>query len=106
MKKIILAILIITAFIFIKCTSVEEISLQDEFLLKSDVFITNIDSFKSEFKLLASTKVESTIIYSSDSTISMEFNKNFAVIPFREENVNEIYNYVKNTYGSRFENYN
>lgn len=106
MKKIILAILIITAFIFIKCTSVEEISLQDEFLLKSDVFITNIDSFKSEFKLLASTKVESTIIDSSDSTISIEFNKNFAVIPFREENVNEIYNYVKNTYGSRFENYN
>lgn len=106
MKKIKLAILIITAFIFIKCTSVEEISLQDEFLLKSDVFITNIDSFKSEFKLPASTKVESTIIDSSDSTISIEFNKNFAVIPFREENVNEIYNYVKNTYGSRFENYN
>lgn len=106
MKKIKLAILIITAFIFIKCTSVEEISLQDEFLIKSDVFITNIDSFKSEFKLPASTKVESTVIDSSDSTISIEFNKNFAVIPFREENVNEIYNYVKNTYGSRFENYN
>lgn len=106
MKKIKSAILIITAFIFIKCTSVEEISLQDEFLIKSDVFITNIDSFKSEFKLPASTKVESTVIDSSDSTISIEFNKNFAVIPFREENVNEIYNYVKNTYGSRFENYN
>ena len=41
-----------------------------------------------------------------DNTITIAFNRNFAVVPFREENVNEIYNFVKKSYGPRFENYN
>jgi hypothetical protein len=106
MKKIKLTLLVISAIIFIKCSSVEEISLQDEFVNKSELFNANIDSFKQEFKLPAGTKVESTVIDSSDSTISIEFNRNFAVIPLREENVNKIYKFVKESYGPNFENYN
>ena len=106
MKNIKLFLILITAFIFIKCSSVEEISLQDEFEYKSELFTANLDSFKQEFKLPTGTKVESAVIDSSDSTISIEFNRNFAVVPLREENVNEIYKFVKESYGRNFENYN
>ncbi len=106
MKNIKLFLILISAIIFIKCSSVKDISLQDEFENKSELFSTNIDSFKQEFNLPAGTKVESAVIDSSDSTISIEFNRNFAVVPLREENVNGIYKFVKESYGSNFENYN
>jgi hypothetical protein len=106
MKIIKLTILFISALLFIKCSSVEEVSSQNEFEIKSNLFRENLDSLKQEFKLPSSTKLESVVIDSSDSTISITFNKNFAVVPFREENVNEIYKFVINSFGPPFENYN
>jgi hypothetical protein len=106
MKIIRISIFVLTTLLFIKCSSVEEISLQDEFEIKSNVFIENLDSLKQEFKLPASTKLESAVIDSSDTTISITFNKNFAVVPFREKNVNEMYGFIMNSFGPRFENYN
>jgi hypothetical protein len=106
MKIIRISIFVITALLFIKCSSVEEISIQDEFEIKSNLFIENLDSLKQEFKLPASTKLESVVIDSSDSTISITFNRNFAAVPFREENVNEIYRFIIDSFGPRFENYN
>jgi len=106
MKNLKLTLLIITSIIFLKCSSVQEVSLTDEFTSKSDLFTENIDSFKQEFNLPASTKLENANIDSLDNTITIAFNRNFAVVPFREENVNEIYRFVKNSFGPRFENYN
>ena len=106
MKNFKLFLLITISIIFIKCSSVPEISLNDEFVIKSDLFTANIDSFKLKYKLPAVTNVESAVIDSSDSTISIEFNKYFAVIPLREENVDEIYKFIKDSFGPRFENYN
>jgi len=106
MKNLKLTLLIITSIIFLKCSSVQEMSLTDEFTNKSDLFTENIDSFKQEFNLPASTKLENANIDSLDNTITITFNRNFAVVPFREENVNEIYRFVKNSFGPRFENYN
>ena len=97
MKNILLTLLIITSEFFIKCSSVEEVSSQNEFEIKSNLFRENLDSLKQEFKLPSSTKLESVVIDSSDSTISITFNKNFAVVPFREENVNEIYKFIINS---------
>ncbi|HEX9251368.1 MAG TPA: hypothetical protein VF870_03955, partial [Ignavibacteriaceae bacterium] len=104
MKKIKLPLLIMTLILF-KCSSVQELTLSDEFINKINLFKENLDSLKQEFKLPASTKVESAVIDSSDSTIIIEFNRNFSVVPFREGNVNEIYKFVKNSFGPRFENY-
>lgn len=106
MKNTLLIFLIIASTLFIKCSSVEEISLQDEFDIKSNLFIENLDSLKQEFNIPLSTKLESVVIDSSDSSISITFNKNFAVVPFREENVNEIYKFVMNSFGPQFENFN
>jgi hypothetical protein len=106
MKIIRICIFVLTALLFIKCSSVEEVSSQNEFEIKSNLFIENLDSLKQEFKLPANTKLESVVIDSSDSTISITFNRNFAVVPFREENVNDIYRFIIDSFGPRFENYN
>lgn len=106
MKKIKLTLLVIFSILFIKCSSVSEMSLTDEFVHKSNLLKDNLDSLKQELKLPANTKLEIAVFDSSDSAISLEFNRNFAVVPFREENVNKIYKFVKDFFGSRFENYN
>ncbi len=105
MKIFKLLLLFTISIIFIKCSSVPEISLNDEFVIKSDFFIANIDSFNQEFNLPRSTRLESFSVDSSDSIISLSFNRNFALIPLREENVDLIYKFVKGSFGPRFENY-
>jgi len=80
-------------------------SLNDEFDNQRILFLENMEAFKDSFNLPASTKLENASIDSSNNTITISFNRNFAVIPFREENVNGIYEFVKNSFGQRFENY-
>ncbi len=101
--KIILAV--ISSFLFFKCSSIEEVSLNDEFILRSEAFKQNIDSLNQMLNLPKNTKLENALIDTTNNIISLEFNRNFAIIPLREENVSEINKIVKNTFGERFENY-
>ncbi|MBE0539439.1 MAG: xanthan lyase [Ignavibacterium sp.] len=106
MKKFNLVFFISFSILFFKCSSVSQLTLEDEFQIKTESFKENIFSFNKTFSLPQNSKVISANIDTLDSTISMEFNRNFSVIPLREKNVNEIYNFVKNAFGIRFENYN
>jgi Fibronectin type III domain len=50
-------------------------------------------------------KVDSIVVNSHLKKFDIYFNKNFSYIPFREENVEEIYSDVKNFYGKDFADY-
>ena len=65
MKNIKFSLLIITSLLLVKCSSIPEISINDEFENKSNLFIENIDVFKQEFKLPAGTKLENANLDSS-----------------------------------------
>ncbi|MBK7499076.1 MAG: xanthan lyase [Ignavibacteriales bacterium] len=106
MKNLRIILAVISTFFFLKCSTTEEISLNDEFMQRTESFKQNIDSLNQIFNLQKNTKLENALIDTTNNIISLEFNRNFAVIPFREENVNEINKIVKDFFGERFENYN
>jgi len=106
MKKKSISFLIITSLLFIKCSTVEEISLNEEFNYRTDLILESIDSLNQNLKLPTSTKIESVSMDTLNKSISISFNKNFAVIPLRDENVKEIYDSYKNLYGESFKDYN
>ena len=106
MKNLRIILAVISSFFFLKCSTTEEISLNDEFMQRTESFKQNIDSLNQSFNLPKNTKLENALIDTTNNIISIEFNRNFAVIPFREENVNEINKIVKDFFGERFESYN
>ena len=87
--KIILAT--ISSIFLLRCSTVEEISLSSLFNQKTESIKQSMDSFNQVFELPPKTKLENVSIDSSNSLISIEFSKSLAVVPLREDNVNEIY---------------
>ncbi len=57
------------------------------------------------FKIPAGTKIDTIIVDSLKKSVKIELNSNFAFLPFREDNVKEIYSDVKNYFGDDFSNY-
>lgn len=106
MKNFKLIILFLLLLLILKCSSVEDISLKNEFDASTELLKQDLDSIKQILKLPNGTRIESAVIDSASKTISVSFNKNLAVIPLREQNVNEIYSSVKNYFASAFEDYN
>ena len=88
------------------CSSIDQVSLKDEFEKKQSVFKDDYDNFKNKFNLPKYTKLENAVIDSVDSTITIEFSREFANIPLREENVFSIYKNIKDYYGPLFNNFN
>ncbi|MEO8231553.1 MAG: xanthan lyase [Ignavibacteriota bacterium] len=106
MKKKSISFLIVTSLLFIKCSTVEEISLNDEFNYKTDLILESIDSLNLNLKLPRNTKIESVSMDTLNKSISISFNNNFAVIPLRDENVKKIYESIEDFYGPSFHDYN
>jgi hypothetical protein len=106
MKKLKIILIVFSSILIFKCSTVEESSLLGEFSERTESFKGNIDSLNQIFKLPKNTKLDNSFIDTANNSISLEFNKNFAVIPLREDNVNEIYKFVKDSFGPLFEKYN
>lgn len=93
-------------FIFIiRCSSVKELTTADRFEIQTAQLKENLDSFKKQFSLPKSTKVESTSIDTINKKITIDFSKDFAVIPLREENVKNIYQEIKKILSPEFQEY-
>ncbi len=105
MKKILLPISFLISISFISCSSVDEITVNETFTSGISSLNANIDSFKTTFHLPRSTKLENSFIDTLNKIITLEFNRDFAVIPFREHNVDSIYGNVKNYFGEQFTDY-
>ena len=105
MKKILLPISFLISISFISCSSVDEITVNETFTSGILSLNANIDSFKTTFHLPRSTKLENSFIDTLNKIITLEFNRDFAVIPFREHNVDSIYGNVKNYFGEQFTDY-
>ncbi len=104
--KILLTILFFLSMFILSCSPVDEISLNKVFSQKTVSFNKNLDDFKETFHLSRNVKLENSSIDTLSQTITLEFNKDFAVIPFRENNVDSIYKSVKKYFGERFTGYN
>ena len=106
MKSIKLFLTLLLSVIFLSCSTIEEVTLNNVFTEKVTSFRESIDSLKEILNLPRSVKLENSSIDTLNQTITLEFNKDFAVIPFRENNVDSIYNSVRKFFGARFLSYN
>ena len=87
------------------CSSVDQVSIKDEFDKKLSTFKEEFVNFKSKLNLPYYTKLESASVDSVDSTITIVFSKDFASIPLRKENVITIYQDIKDFYGPLFKDF-
>ncbi|MFZ2323871.1 MAG: hypothetical protein WAV89_09255 [Ignavibacteriaceae bacterium] len=106
MKKYYLAPAFLVFVFIYSCSSVKDLTLSDKFEIQSQSFKENFNSIKKEFHLAKSTNLDKTLIDTVNKKIIIYLNKDFAVIPLRNENVNEIYNEVKKMFSPDFEDYN
>ena len=106
MKSIKLFLTVLLSLIFLSCSTIEEVTLNNVFTEKVTSFRESIDSLKEILNLPRNVKLEDSSIDTLKKSITLEFSKDFAVIPFRENNVDNIYKSVKNFFGDRFLSYN
>lgn len=93
-------------FLMIGCSGVSELSLEESFLQKQNQFIDQIDHFKLKNNLPRSTRIQNISVDHKSKLIKIDFNRDFSYIPLREENVKNVYTYVKEFFGEQFEDYN
>ncbi len=94
-----------TIFFLFGCASVEELTLNDKLNRTSEKYQSQFDLIKKELSIPKSAKVESAEIDSVNKEIKLSLNKEFAVIPLREENVTKFYDAVKNYFENDFAAY-
>ena len=82
--KTILPVLILLSILMLSCSSADKITLNEVFNEKAISFNENLDNFKETFHLPRSVKLDNSSIDTSNQTITLEFNKDFAVIPFEK----------------------
>ncbi len=97
-------IAIILVFI-ISCSSVKELTTSNKFEIQTQQLKENLASLKKQISLPKSTKVENTSIDTINKKITIDFSKDFAVIPLREGNAAKIYLEIKKMFGHEFEEY-
>jgi len=98
-------ILIFTIAFISSCSVIEEISLKESFDQKKILLSEKSDSLKKYLKIPKQAKIEKTELDTIAKTIKINFNKELAVIPFREDNVDKIYSSVKTFFGEKFMDY-
>ncbi len=69
--------------------------------LKSDVKAKSIP-----FSLPARTKIDTIIVDDSSKTFKINFSKELSYLPFRVDNVKEMYDFIKIYFGTDYKNYN
>ena len=72
---------------------------------KSKDFVGDFYEGNLFFKITPGTRIDTIIIDTVKKTIKINFNKAFSEMPFRDENVNHLYNLVKHYFGKRFSDY-
>src|SRR5512145_264521 len=105
MKNYKIILMAVSTILLLKCSTIEEVSVNGEFTQRTESFKQNIDSLNQIFSLPKNTKLDNAFIDTANNSILIEFNKYFSVIPLRDDNVNEIYKFVRESFGDRFENY-
>lgn len=88
------------------CTSVKELTRDEQFALNKQKFLENIDSFKNSFNLARSTKLENLDVDHVNKRIRFYFSREFASIPLRTADVHKIYKSVHEIFGVEFSDYN
>ncbi|HSP88307.1 MAG TPA: hypothetical protein VLN45_09250, partial [Ignavibacteriaceae bacterium] len=83
------------------CASINEISVNDEY----NEFSETLNKNKLHFPFPSSAKVDTILIDEQLKSVEIYFSKELSFIPFRKENVNEIYSVIKNLYGENFRDY-
>lgn len=91
--------------LFISCTAVKELSLEESFHLKKNQFSENLKTFRESYNLPRSARLESIDIDYSNKNIAISFSREFAFIPLREDNVSSIYASIKDHFGKDFSDY-
>lgn len=105
MKATLRFILFVTGLFIFSCSSVTNLTLKDKFELNSQTFNDKFNYIKKEFSLPKSAKIEDSYLDTLNKKIIINLNKEFAVIPLRDENVNGIYSEFKKVLSSDFTDY-
>lgn len=90
----------------IGCSSTKELTTVNRFENQSQLLKQNFDGIIKQLSLPRSSKVTNTVIDTLSNKITIELNKEFAVVPLREDNVAKFYDEVKKIFIPAFENYN
>ncbi len=72
---------------------------------KINLFKKDISQRKLHFTIPLGTRVETIVIDSSKKIFTIDLNRQFSFLPFRNENVNEIYSETKIFFGEDFNDY-
>lgn len=101
------SIIIFCTFFFIKCSSKEVVKKTE-----ADVKIKNLeDTFKENvvktktFSFPSNVKIESVKVDTVKKNIIINLNKQLSYLPFREDNVKQIYNFFRNYMGENYNDY-
>jgi hypothetical protein len=90
----------------IGCSSTKELTTLNRFENQSQLLKENFDGIIKQLSLSRYSKVTNTVIDTLNNKITIELNKEFAVLPMREDNVAKFYDEVKKIFNPEFENYN
>jgi len=99
---LIVSLVLMLSLFFSGCVSVTEISVYEKSFEFREAFKKN----QLFLPVPPSVKVDTILINDQLRTVDIYFNKDLSFIPFRKENVEEIYSSVKNFYGENFKDYN
>jgi hypothetical protein len=106
-RKIYLLVAFLTAFLLVSCSSKEVVKKTEV-----EAKIENLENtfkkreVKSEsFSFPPDVKIEAVNIDSSNKKVTIKLNKELSYIPFRVDNVKEIYKYFRNYLGSNYSDY-
>ncbi len=101
-KPLFILISFVSLFVLIQgCGSVSELTVYEKSLEFKESFNKNHISFP----VPPGAKLDTVLVNDQSKTIQLFFNKDFSFIPFRKENVEEIYSTVENFYGDNFKDY-
>ncbi len=105
MKYLQLFAIAFTLIFIFSCSSVKELTTIDKFEIQSKLLKENFDSIKEQFSLPKNTKVESTSIDSVNKKITIDLNKEFSMIPLRDDYVTKLYDKIQKVFSPEFDDY-
>lgn len=85
MQKIKIFFLLLTFLFINSCSTSEEITLQSEFDYCKSNFVSQLDVIKQEFSLSKFVKLNNVLFDSVNKTITVQFSRELASLPVREE---------------------
>lgn len=98
-------LIIISTFIWNACVVIKETIEEEEFKLKVTKFKEYFPTLRKYFSIPVSGKIDSIYYNDSEKKIILRFNKQFASIPLREDNVANIKDSVKSFFGEEYSLY-